>query len=284
MSLNQFFETMGRFEVLEHDAIIDLAFEVQDWQQHPDGPDGAPLVVQLKGRRARDKMVSHNLRLIVHIWKRHYSVRLPQDSPGLSDAFQQCSIDLTRAAEKYLPSKARFTTYAAVWIHKGFRQYLTNCERTIRIPGNAVNLLKAAQAMVYKAKEEGRPVPSVEEMHAHLSTQRKHMPTVGFLRELIEADWRTSCVSFDMQTCDSDGEAWINFIPDVERGDSELEAMVDSISTLTLDEQILINGRYLKERPFSQSRMGMIFNCNKHKISKMEEDAIQKMREYCMAG
>ena len=79
-----FMNNMGRYELLDHKVICALAETVQAWQTHEDGPDNAPFLVRCRGKAARDKIVNHNLRLIVHIWQRNYSRLLPVLSPSES--------------------------------------------------------------------------------------------------------------------------------------------------------------------------------------------------------
>ena len=100
-STDFFFEQMGRFQLLDDATTMELANKVQAWQQHPNGPDFAPIQIRLHGNAARDKLVRHNLRLVVHIWKSSYQGRLSISNPGLIDALQTASMNLVRAAEKF---------------------------------------------------------------------------------------------------------------------------------------------------------------------------------------
>ena len=76
-STDLFFEQMGCFKVLETDQVIELSRKVRAWQDHEDGPENCPRTIRLVGLSARDKLVRHNLRLVVRVWKDNYYARSP---------------------------------------------------------------------------------------------------------------------------------------------------------------------------------------------------------------
>jgi DNA-directed RNA polymerase sigma subunit (sigma70/sigma32) len=81
--------------------------------------------VAKSGSRARDHLVRHNLRLIVHTWGR---MALP-GAPS-ADAFQEAAIQLQRAAERFDPCRGiTFATYATPWLRAAF---LAHHNATIR--------------------------------------------------------------------------------------------------------------------------------------------------------
>ena len=275
-----FFNNMGRFQLLEHDQICKLAALVQAWQTSPN----PSYLVKLRGKAARDKIVRHNLRLIVHIWRNNYESRLPIRHPGLLDAFQNCAIDLTRAAEKYQPSKAKFSTYAAPWIHKGFKYFLAN-ERLVRIPTNNVHLIKAAQAMIARARMEGRDLPTTEEMVAELGATRKNVPSAQTLEGWLYAASITDAVSFSTSTNDDvDGDTLGDRIQAQvdERGDDhDRDEVLEAMKFLSEREQQFIRKRYMSGRHLSRiedcaSSMG-VSRSTGHNIEKSAIESIRNL-------
>ena len=276
-----FFENMGRFEQLEHDQHVKLAEIVQAWQQHPDGPKSAPYMVRLKGKAARDKMVRHNLRLIVHIWRNNYATRLPIHHPGLADAFQSAAIDLTRAAEKYVPSKSKFSTYAGTWIHKGLKSYLAGEDRLVRIPSNNVHLIKAAQSLISRAKMEGRPVPTAEQIVEELGKTRRNVPKAGVMAEWLKAYHVTDAMSYDVRvgTSDSDSTTMGDMIRDDRPGqDDDADAVRRAIKFLGDQEREVISRRYFAAKPELLKDLGQELGVSESQVHVIERRAIDSIR------
>mgnify|MGYP003334071705 CR=1 FL=1 len=159
-SIRVYLQEIGRIRLLRPDEEIELARKIADLLQleelaaqfeadhghYPDTKEWAVLVDMplikfrrrlMLGRRAKEKMVQSNLRLVVSIAKKYMNRGL-----SFQDLIQEGSLGLIRAAEKFDHEKGyKFSTYATWWIRQAITRAIADQSRTIRIPVHMIDVL-----------------------------------------------------------------------------------------------------------------------------------------------
>jgi len=109
--IGTYLNQIGRVPLLTPSEEIILGTTVREWQDWPDGPEAAPTRIQRKGMKARDRMMTANLRLVVHVAKK-FNGRL-NGGMELMDLIQEGTVGLVRGVEKCDPTRGyKFATFA----------------------------------------------------------------------------------------------------------------------------------------------------------------------------
>jgi RNA polymerase nonessential primary-like sigma factor len=167
-----YLQEIGRVELLSQEEELTLARLVQQRERLLADPEQGGLDplerrrMLYRGKRAKERMIQANLRLVVAVAKKYQRRGLE-----LLDLVQEGSLGLERAVERFDPSRGfRFSTYAYWWIRQGITRALACQSRTIRLPVHVtekLNRIKRAQREL--SVRLGR-LPSLAELAAELGS------------------------------------------------------------------------------------------------------------------
>jgi len=125
---------------------------------------------------ARQKMIQHNLRLVVSIAKRYVNRGIM-----LLDLIEEGNLGLMHAIGKFEPERGfRFSTYATWWIRQSIERAIMNQVRTIRLP-------------VHRIRERNLVLRAKYHLEAHRSDGHEaRIEDIAHFLELPEAEVQAS--------------------------------------------------------------------------------------------
>ena len=121
-------------------------------------------------RKARERMIKANLRLVVKIAREYEDYGMP-----LLDLINEGNMGLMKAVERFDPAKgAKLSTYSAWWIKQAIKRALANQSKTIRLPVHVVDKLFHMRRASVKLQELLGREPTDDELGEELGlTGRK---------------------------------------------------------------------------------------------------------------
>ena len=296
--VRSYLRDIGRVPLLSHEQEITLGRQVQELvrleeleeefklrQGHTPSREEmaksvgvSPAVLRRRlnnGRRAKERMVAANLRLVVSVAKKYTKRNME-----LLDLIQEGTIGLVRGVEKFDPTRGyKFSTYAYWWIRQGITRAIAEKSRTIRLPihiTETLNKLKKGQREL--SQELGR-TPTVSELAEFIELPEPEV------KELLSRARQP--VSLEMKVGDSDDtelcELLQNDAPmphelvdgDCLRGD--MRSLLEQLTPLQCRVLKMRYGIELEE-PMSLTGIGRELGMSRDRVRNLERDGLAGLR------
>jgi RNA polymerase nonessential primary-like sigma factor len=296
--VRSYLRDIGRVPLLSHEQEITLGRQVQELMaleeleselqtrlgavpSHEQLAEAAGLTPALlrrriqAGRRAKERMVAANLRLVVSVAKKYTKRNME-----LLDLIQEGTIGLVRGVEKFDPTRGyKFSTYAYWWIRQGITRAIAEKSRTIRLPihiTETLNKLKKGQREL--SQELGR-TPTITEL-----AEAVELPEEEVKDLLCRA---RQPVSLETKVGDGEDTELLDLLAGDGAGPAEMvdgECLKGDLRSL-LDQLPELQGKVLKmrygmegEEPMSLTGIGRILGISRDRVRNLERDGLAGLR------
>jgi RNA polymerase primary sigma factor len=297
-SIRLYLQEIGRIRLLRADEEIELARKIADLlelervreylcgelERSPKDKEWADAVKMPLpafrqrlhlGRRAKDKMVQSNLRLVVSIAKKYMNRGL-----SFQDLIQEGSLGLIRAAEKFDHEKGyKFSTYATWWIRQAITRAIADQSRTIRLPVHLYETISRIKKTTKLLSQEMGRKPTEEEIATRMEMTIEKLRFIAKSAQLpisLETPIGKEEDSRLGDFIESDNET-----PEDQVAKNLLREDLESVlDTLSPRERDVLRLRYGLDdgRMKTLEEIGQIFNVTRERIRQIEAKALRKLR------
>lgn len=262
-ALDRYLTEIAREPMLTPDEEATLAHTI-----HQGGP---------AGERARDRLVSANLRFVVSVAKQYQHQGI-----SLTDLINEGNVGLVKAAEKFDETRGfKFISYAVWWIRQSIMEALAVKSRIVRVPLNQVGIAgKVNRATEQFLQEHGR-VPSTHELATMTGIDE------DLVISAFEANGRSTSIDAPISDDDNNSLADTLSSDDADsRSDSSLDRESMNLFINDLLKEVLNDrerriitesfgiGRMEKSLEEIADEMGM----TRERIRQVREKALRKIR------
>ena len=284
--ISWYLATIGRIPLLTPSEEIELGNQVQTMMSLTEDGTIAPDSDQFSsqdrrmirvGRRAKERMMKANLRLVVSVAKKYQGKGLE-----LLDLIQEGSLGLERAVEKFDPTRGyKFSTYAFWWIRQSMTRAIACQSRTIRLPVHLSERLTTIRKVSLDLAHKLGAMPSRVEI-----AEAMDMP-LDELDSLLRQALTTS--SLDAPVNGEEGRSFLGDLIADSSTDEPLAKVEQSIhheqlgrwlGHLSDQEQHVLNLRFGlngNER-HTLAEIGPLLKVSRERVRQVELKALRKLR------
>ena len=259
LGLKRYLQEIGQFPLLTPQQEIELAGKIKKG-------DAA----------AREQMISANLRLVVTIARDYTNLGLP-----LLDLISEGNIGLTKAAERFEPTKgAKLSTYAMWWIKQSIKRALANQSKTIRLPVHLADKVAKVRRLSLRMSDELGREPTDDELGEEIgidSDKIARLKSVGIRPTSLDAPI-TDDDSTEFGDVIGDNEAQTPF--ELLREKNLLGEVEGLLEVLDPREKKIISQRFGLDggNPKTLEDVSKGFGITRERIRQLQNTALAKLR------
>ena len=260
-ALDKYLVEIGRAPLISIDEEIELAQKIRK---------GGP-----EGERAKDKLVTANLRFVVSVAKQYQHQGLT-----LTDLIDEGNIGLIKAAQKFDETRGfKFISYAVWWIRQSILQAIAEQSRIVRLPLNQVGAVNRINREANRFEQEHERRPSAEEL-----SEKVDLP-----EDKIDDALHVSGhhVSVDAPFVDGEDNSLLDVLVNDDAPQADRQLVLESLRAeirnalqmLTDRERKVITAFFGIDQPeMTLEEIGSKYGLTRERVRQIKEKAIRRLR------
>ena len=229
-------------------------------------------------RKARQRLIEKNLRLVVSVAKKYRGYGLP-----FEDLIQEGNVGLMKAIEKYDPDRGyRFSTYATWWIRQAVQRAVADKGRTIRLPVHIGEKVRKMARAYNELSAELEREPTDEEVAERLGWTPEQVRNVK--------DAMPDAMSLNQPLSSEEGASEIgDFVEDEGASDTagavlremETSGLAEAIESLPERQRHVLVRRYGldDEKPATLAELSEELGVSRERVRQLQREAERMLRE-----
>ena len=226
-----------------------------------------------KYKKAREKLINANFRLVSHYAKRYLQTGLP-----LEDLIQEGNIGLLKAIDKFdYHLGYKFSTYATWWIKQSITRAIANSTRLIRLPVHMHEIVNIVESARENLEKDGKLITI-----STLADQAKCSKN-----DVIKALNANHNVMFFDDILHEEQDSLIHYEVNSEYSDPEeivlrinlRKVIYEQLANLEEREAKIIELRFglINDKDLTLEEIGSMFNVTRERIRQIEAKALEKL-------
>lgn len=244
-------------------------------------------------KKAREKIIKSNLRLVVFIAKKFYSSGVP-----MLDLIQEGNVGLMLAVEKFDYSRGiKFSTYAYWWIKQHISRFVKNNSSLIRVPVNEYEKLLKLRQSIEKLKRNLEYEPTDSQLAKELNISVEEV--VRMKKEIekmnvLSLEYKSSNCAKDSN--EQDSAELENILPAKDENGIEINIEEEIIKSISSEEILnILNEVDLNTKEFeilcqrfelgnyqrqTLEEIGKSYGITRERVRQIEKKALLKVSKY----
>lgn len=260
-ALDKYLVEIGRAPLISIDEEIELAQKIKKGGR--------------EGERAKNKLVTANLRFVVSVAKQYQHQGLT-----LTDLIDEGNIGLIKAAQKFDETRGfKFISYAVWWIRQSILQAIAEQSRIVRLPLNQVGSLNKINKALSKFEQENERQPSSDELSEMIDVPKDK------ISDTLRVSGRH--VSVDAPFVEGEDNSLLDVLPNTDSPSADRGLVNESLnteieralSTLSSREREIIKSFFgIGCQEMTLEEIGERFGLTRERVRQIKEKAIRRLK------